>query len=111
MAKEIHKLAESSGQQVRIVSQVLKKITGALARISASAGTVIGNFEDIDRRVNEVLIQEKHILDAYGRAVRGKQGNTGDHREEVHRDYPKRAARLQRDADGNQRGAGGVREP
>lgn len=64
VAEEIHKLAESSGQQVKIVSRVLKKITGALAGISASAGTVIGNFEDIDRRVNEVLIQEKHILDA-----------------------------------------------
>ena len=64
VAEEIHKLAESSGQQVKTVSQVLKKITGSLARISASAGTMIGNFEDIDRRVNEVLTQEKHILDA-----------------------------------------------
>jgi methyl-accepting chemotaxis protein/cytosine/uracil/thiamine/allantoin permease len=64
VAEEIHKLAESSSHQVKIVSQVLKKITGALTRISESAGTVIGNFEDIDRRVNEVLIQEKHILDA-----------------------------------------------
>ncbi|MDR1901633.1 MAG: methyl-accepting chemotaxis protein [Treponema sp.] len=62
VADEIHRLAESSAEQVTIISRAVTRITESIKRIYASAGDVIVHFEDIDGRVNTVVTQEQHIL-------------------------------------------------
>jgi methyl-accepting chemotaxis protein/purine-cytosine permease-like protein len=62
VAEEIHRLAQSSAEQVTIISRALKRITQTIERIHGAAGQVIIHFEDIDRRVNTVVNQEQQIL-------------------------------------------------
>jgi methyl-accepting chemotaxis protein/purine-cytosine permease-like protein len=62
VAEEIHRLAESSAEQVIIISRALKRITQTIERIHGATGQVIVHFEDIDRRVNTVVHQEQQML-------------------------------------------------
>ena len=64
VADEIRKLAESSGEQSKTISTVLKKIRDAMAKISASTGEVLGKFEAIDNGVKTVSDQEDQIRGA-----------------------------------------------
>ena len=61
VAGEIRKLAESSDEQSRIISTVLKKIKGSIDKITQSIGTVLQEFEAIDSSVRVVTEQEEHI--------------------------------------------------
>jgi methyl-accepting chemotaxis protein len=61
VADEIRKLAENSGEQSKIISEVLKKIRGSIEKISASTETVLARFEAIDSNVKIVSQQEEHI--------------------------------------------------
>ncbi|MDR1389282.1 MAG: methyl-accepting chemotaxis protein [Treponema sp.] len=64
VADEIRKLAESSGEQSKTISAVLKKITGAMSKISDSTGAVLQKFEAIESDVKIVAVQEEHIRTA-----------------------------------------------
>jgi methyl-accepting chemotaxis protein len=61
VADEIRKLAESSGEQSKTISVVLKKIAEAMSKISDSTGTVLQKFEAIESGVKTVSAQEEHI--------------------------------------------------
>ncbi|MDR1302867.1 MAG: Cache 3/Cache 2 fusion domain-containing protein [Treponema sp.] len=64
VADEIRKLAESSGEQSKTISVVLKKITEAMHKISNATGTVLQKFEAIEVGVKTVSVQEEHIRKA-----------------------------------------------
>jgi methyl-accepting chemotaxis protein len=64
VADEIRKLAESSGEQSKTISAVLKKITEAMSKISGSTGTVLQKFEAIESGVKTVSMQDGHIRNA-----------------------------------------------
>jgi hemerythrin-like metal-binding protein len=64
VADEIRKLAESSGEQSKTISTVLKKIRNAMAKISVSTGEVLDKFEAIDSGVKTVSDQEDQIRGA-----------------------------------------------
>ncbi len=64
VADEIRKLAESSGEQSKTISVVLKKIKDSIDKISRSTETVINRFEAIDTRVKTVAEQEDSIRNA-----------------------------------------------
>jgi methyl-accepting chemotaxis protein len=64
VADEIRKLAESSGEQSKTISLVLKKIAASINKISNSANTVMQKFEAIDTGVKTVSVQEEHIRNA-----------------------------------------------
>jgi len=61
VADEIRKLAESSGEQSKTTSAVLKKIKGSIDKISKSTDAVLQKFEAIDSGVKIVADQEMHI--------------------------------------------------
>ncbi|MDR2483204.1 MAG: methyl-accepting chemotaxis protein [Treponema sp.] len=61
VADEIRKLAESSSGQAKMVSAVLKSITGSLSGIGGSTSQALSNFEDIDREMKIVADQETRI--------------------------------------------------
>jgi methyl-accepting chemotaxis protein len=61
VADEIRKLAESSSEQSKTVSEVLKKIKGSLDGIGGSTGAALNHFEAIDTGVKTVADQEAHI--------------------------------------------------
>ncbi|MDR1029588.1 MAG: methyl-accepting chemotaxis protein [Treponema sp.] len=63
VAGEIHRLAESSAEQVATISHILQRITRSIERVHGATGQVIVNFEDIDRRVNMVVHQEQQIME------------------------------------------------
>jgi methyl-accepting chemotaxis protein len=81
VADEIRKLAESSGEQSKTISTVLKKIKDSIDKITRSTDEVLNKFEAIDSGVRIVSQQEgiirsameeqgegsKQILDAVGR--------------------------------------------
>jgi hemerythrin-like metal-binding protein len=81
VADEIRKLAVSSSQQSKTISEVLKKIKASIDKISKSTEVVLAKFQDIDTEVRTVSEQEsnirsameeqtvgsKHILEAIGR--------------------------------------------
>ncbi|MDR1175800.1 MAG: methyl-accepting chemotaxis protein [Treponema sp.] len=69
VADEIRKLAESSGEQSKIISGVLKKIKESIDKISKSTGMVMNKFESIDNSVQTVSGQEANI-----RAAMEEQG-------------------------------------
>jgi methyl-accepting chemotaxis protein len=69
VADEIRKLAESSGDQSKIISGVLKKIKESIDKISKSTSTVLEKFESIDSSVQTVSGQEANI-----RAAMEEQG-------------------------------------
>ena len=64
VADEIRKLAESSGEQSKTISDVLKKIKGSIDKIMRSTDNVLHKFEAIDGGVKTVAEQENSILNA-----------------------------------------------
>jgi hemerythrin-like metal-binding protein len=64
VADEIRKLAESSGEQSKTISTVLKKIRNSMAKIAAATGEVLSEFEAIDDGVKTVSAQEEEICNA-----------------------------------------------
>ena len=64
VADEIRKLAESSGEQSKTISTVLKKIKSSIDKITASTDNVLNKFEAIDRGVKTVADQEENIRNA-----------------------------------------------
>ena len=61
VADEIRKLAESSSEQSKTISAVLKKIKESIDKITQSTNTVLNKFEDIDKGVKTVSQQEDNI--------------------------------------------------
>jgi methyl-accepting chemotaxis protein len=64
VADEIRKLAESSGNQSKTISGVLKKIKDSIDKITRSTGEVLNKFEAIDAGVRIVSEQEEIIRNA-----------------------------------------------
>jgi len=64
VAEEIRKLAESSGEQSKVIGNVLKKIKDCIEKISKSTDMVLRRFEAIDQGVKTVVEQEGIIRSA-----------------------------------------------
>jgi len=64
VADEIRKLAVSSGEQSKTISNVLKKIKDSIDKISRSTQSVLTEFEAIDSGVKTVSQQEENIRNA-----------------------------------------------
>ena len=64
VADEIRKLAESSSEQSKTISTVLKKIKESIDKITVSTDNVIKKFEAIDTGVRTVADQEGNIRSA-----------------------------------------------
>ncbi|MCL1991365.1 MAG: methyl-accepting chemotaxis protein [Spirochaetes bacterium] len=64
VADEIRKLAESSGEQSKIIGTVLKKIKESIDKISLSNENVLSKFEDIESGIRVVADQEDNIRNA-----------------------------------------------
>jgi len=64
VADEIRKLAESSSEQSKTISTVLKKIKGSIDKITKSTENVLNKFEAIDSGVRTVADQEENIRNA-----------------------------------------------
>ncbi|MDR1955541.1 MAG: methyl-accepting chemotaxis protein [Treponema sp.] len=64
VAGEIRKLAESSSNQSKTVSAVLKKIKESIDKITTSTENVLNKFEAIDSGIKTVADQEENIRNA-----------------------------------------------
>jgi methyl-accepting chemotaxis protein len=64
VADEIRKLAESSGEQSKTISGVLKTIKESIDKITRSTNEVLNKFEAIDTGVKTVSDQEENIRNA-----------------------------------------------
>jgi methyl-accepting chemotaxis protein len=64
VSDEIRKLAESSSEQSKTISGVLKKIKESIDRISRSTNEALDKFTAIDTGVKVVLDQEENIRNA-----------------------------------------------
>jgi methyl-accepting chemotaxis protein len=64
VADEIRKLAESSSEQSKTISTVLKKIKGSIDKISKSTDAVLNKFDAIDKGMKTVSEQEESIRNA-----------------------------------------------
>jgi methyl-accepting chemotaxis protein len=64
VAAEIRKLAESSREQSKTISTVLKKIKSSIDKITKSTENVLNKFEAIDTSVKTVAEQEENIRNA-----------------------------------------------
>jgi len=64
VANEIRKLAESSGNQSKTISTVLKKIKESIDKITIATNNVMSKFEAIDSSVKVVALQEDNIRNA-----------------------------------------------
>jgi methyl-accepting chemotaxis protein len=64
VADEIRKLAESSSEQSKTISNVLKKIKSSIDKITKSTENVLTRFEAIDTGVRTVSDQEDNIRNA-----------------------------------------------
>ncbi|MDR2518720.1 MAG: methyl-accepting chemotaxis protein, partial [Spirochaetaceae bacterium] len=64
VADEIRKLAESSGEQSKTISGVLKKIKDSIDKITNSTNAVLLKFEAIDKGVRTVTDQETQVRNA-----------------------------------------------
>ncbi|MDR0670237.1 MAG: methyl-accepting chemotaxis protein [Treponema sp.] len=73
VADEIRKLAESSGEQSKTVSAVLKKIKDSIDKITKSTDNVLNKFEAIDSAVKTVSEQTGNIRDAMEEQNAGSQ--------------------------------------
>jgi methyl-accepting chemotaxis protein len=73
VADEIRKLAESSGEQSKTISSVLKKIKGAIDKITKATNEVLNRFEAIDGGVRTVSDQEENIRNAMEEQNTGSQ--------------------------------------
>ncbi|MDR1950172.1 MAG: methyl-accepting chemotaxis protein [Spirochaetaceae bacterium] len=73
VADEIRKLAESSGEQSKTISTVLKKIKDSIDKITKSTDAVLNKFEAIDSGVRTVSDQEENIRNAMEEQSTGSQ--------------------------------------
>jgi methyl-accepting chemotaxis protein len=73
VADEIRKLAESSGEQSKTISGVLKKIKESIDKIISSTDNVLKKFEAIDSGVKIVADQEENIRNAMEEQGQGSQ--------------------------------------
>jgi methyl-accepting chemotaxis protein len=73
VADEIRKLAESSSEQSKTISSVLKKIKESIDKISRSTDNVLLKFEAIDGGVKTVSQQEENIRNAMEEQGKGSQ--------------------------------------
>jgi methyl-accepting chemotaxis protein len=74
VAAEIRKLAESSSNQSKTISNVLKKIKESIDKITKSTENVMDKFEAIDSSVKTVSQQEENIRNAMeGQGTGSKQ--------------------------------------
>ncbi len=73
VADEIRKLAESSSQQAKTVSQVLERIKLALGDMSQQASTVQDHFQELDHQFNDFSLNERSIRDAMREQTAGSQ--------------------------------------
>jgi methyl-accepting chemotaxis protein len=73
VADEIRKLAENSGEQSKIISDVLKKIKNSIDKVILSTGDVFKKFEAIDLSVKTVSEQEENILSAMEEQGKGSK--------------------------------------
>ena len=64
VADEIRKLAESSGEQSKTISTVLRKIKTSIDKINSSTQNILDRFETINESINTVAQQEKNIRGA-----------------------------------------------
>ena len=64
VADEIRKLAESSSDQSKTISDVLKKIKNSIDKITVSTENVLNKFEAIDKTIKIVADQEENIRNA-----------------------------------------------
>jgi methyl-accepting chemotaxis protein len=64
VADEIRKLAESSGEQSKTISTVLKKIKTSIDKVTSTTDNVLKKFEAIDKGVKTVAEQEASIRNA-----------------------------------------------
>jgi methyl-accepting chemotaxis protein len=63
VADEIRKLAESSSEQSKTISGVLKKIKSSIDKTTRSTRDVLNRFEVIDQRIKTMAEQEEYIRD------------------------------------------------
>jgi methyl-accepting chemotaxis protein len=73
VADEIRKLAESSSEQSKTISTVLKKIKDSIDKITRSTDAVLNKFEAIDSGVRTVSDQEENIRNAMEEQGQGSQ--------------------------------------
>jgi methyl-accepting chemotaxis protein len=73
VADEIRKLAESSSEQSKTISSVLKKIKDSIDKITRSTDAVLNKFEAIDSGVRTVSDQEENIRNAMEEQSQGSQ--------------------------------------
>jgi methyl-accepting chemotaxis protein len=73
VADEIRKLAESSSEQSKTISTVLKKIKDSIDKITRSTDAVLNKFEAIDSGVRTVSDQEQNIRNAMEEQSQGSQ--------------------------------------
>jgi methyl-accepting chemotaxis protein len=73
VADEIRKLAESSGEQSKTISTVLKKIKDSIDKITKSTDEVLNKFEAIDTKVKTVSEQGENIRNAMEEQNTGSQ--------------------------------------
>jgi methyl-accepting chemotaxis protein len=64
VADEIRKLAESSSEQSKTISEVLNKIKGSIEKITESTNEVLQHFEAISEGVQTVTEQERSVRGA-----------------------------------------------
>ncbi|MCL2293426.1 MAG: methyl-accepting chemotaxis protein [Spirochaetes bacterium] len=70
---EIRKLADSSSEQSKTISNVLKKIKDAIDAISISTNTALEKINAIDERIRTVSDQETNIRNAMAEQGQGSQ--------------------------------------
>ncbi|MCL2230625.1 MAG: methyl-accepting chemotaxis protein, partial [Treponema sp.] len=70
---EIRKLAESSSEQSKTISSVLKKIKESIDKITFSTDNVLQKFETIDSHIKTVADQEENIRNAMEEQSQGSK--------------------------------------
>jgi methyl-accepting chemotaxis protein len=73
VADEIRKLAESSSEQSKTISLVLKKMKSSIDKITQSTTNVIDKFETIDSGIKTVAQQEENIRNAMEEQSQGSK--------------------------------------
>jgi len=73
VAAEIRKLAISSSEHSKSISGVLRKIKGAIDKITVSTETVLDKFNTIDDSIKTVAEQEQKVLNAMGEQRTGSE--------------------------------------
>ncbi|MDR1869440.1 MAG: methyl-accepting chemotaxis protein, partial [Treponema sp.] len=73
VADEIRKLAESSSEQSKTISTVLKKIKASIDKITKSTENVLNKFGAIDSNVKTVAQQEETIRNAMEEQAQGSK--------------------------------------